>query len=493
MSLLRPRSVIGALLLAGLSAFTWSPARALPPRPSEPVPDPGRGVTNADDTTATALNPATLAFLPGPELRWNAVWTGSPATVPGRGTSFAGGLPIGPFATALRLDLLYPPAGVGAPLDGSSQWLRWAVAYGGEQASVGTTLAASFSSTAELDRLVSLTTGVTLRPFPALSASLVARDWNEPVSRGGLSLQRSWVLGLGGRPFGSRLLESAWDLDFFEHSLTLGGHGMVGFDLPRVGRIRADVTMLPPPDRRFVATAGVEVNVERLQLAAGAVFGNAVPGGGAGFYAGAAYRTFREPGLRLPAKVVRLRLDETPGVRGNTRLLRRLWRLADDPEVEGVVLDLHADPAGSLAHAEEVADAVRLLRAHHKKVMCHLEDAGGKSLFVCSQADRIAMNPAGGLRFAGISSGYYYLGGLLKKLGVRADFVRIGAHKLAAEQLTIDRGSDVSRLDHQEPRRRALEDLPPRHRRRPRRSPRPSSSAASPPAPSSPTRRARPS
>ena len=66
-----------------------------------------------------------------------------------------------------------------------------------------------------------------------------------------------------------------------------------------------------------------------------------------------------------------------------------------------MVLDLHADPASSLAHAEEVADAVRLLRARGKKVLCHLEDGGGKALFVCSQADRIAMNPAGGLRFSG--------------------------------------------------------------------------------------------
>jgi protease-4 len=450
-SLLHRRSLISALSLAGLAALSWcTPAHALPPIPSDPVPDPGRGVTNADDTTATALNPATLAFLPGPEVRWNAVWTGSPATVPGRGTSFAAGLPIGPFATALRLDLLYPPAGVGAPYDGSSQWLRWAVAYGGERASIGTTLGWSFSGTPELDRFVSLTSGVTWRPIPQLSASLVARDWNEPISRGGLSLQRTWVVGLGGRPFGSRVVESAWDLDFFEHSLTLGGHGMIGFDLPRVGRIRGDITMLPPPDRRFVATAGVEVNVERLQVAAGAVFGNAAAGAGTGFYAGAAYRGFREPGLRLPAKVARIRLNDTPGVRGNVRLLRRLWRLADDPEIEGVVLELRADPASSLAHAEEVADAVRLLRARHKKVMCHLEDAGGKALFACSQADRIAMNPAGGLRFSGLSAGYYYLGGLLKKLGVRADFVRIGAHKLAAEQLTLDHGSDVAHLDHQE-------------------------------------------
>jgi protease-4 len=444
--------VAGLLAVAGLA----SSASAAPPRASEPVPDPGKGITNADDTAAIAQNPANLAFLPGPEVRWNLVWTGPTATWPVRGTSFAGGLPIGPFATGLRLDLLDPPAKAPAPFTGSYQWLRWAVAFGNEQATIGTNLGWGFSSTRPLDGYVSLTSGVTWRPFPSLSASFVARDWNEPTSRDGgagkgpVSIERSWVLGLGGRPFGSRVFEAAWDLSYYEHSQVFGGHGMLGLDIPRVGRLRGDFTMLPEAGQQFIATAGVEVNVDRFQASAGGVFGNAVTGSGAGFYLGAAYRSFREPGLRLPARVARLRLRDTPGVRGNTRLLRRLWRLADDPEVEGVVLELRADPAGSLAHAEEVADAIRLLRARHKKVMCHLEAPGGRSLFVCAQADRIAMNPAGGLRFSGLAAGYYHFGGLFKKLGVKADFVRIGAHKLAAEQLTLDRGSDVAHLDHQE-------------------------------------------
>jgi protease-4 len=432
---------LGVIVLLGAFAGT---AEGAPPLTSDPVPDPGKGATNADDTTAIAHNPATLAFLPGPEARWNLVWTGSSATAPVRGTSFALGAPIGPFATGLRLDVLHPAEAlrVGA----NYEWLRWAVAYGDEDASVGTTLGASFSRAAKQDGLISLTTGGAWRPFPALSLSFLVRDWNEPRSKGDVALERSWVLGLGGRPLGSRLLEAGWDLAFYDSSRVFSGHGVVGIDLPRIGRLRGDVTVLPEPGRQYVATAGLEVNVERLQVGAGGLFGNAASGG----YLGAAYRTFTDRGVRLPARVARIRITETPGVRGNTRLLRRLWRLADDPSVEGVLLELRADPAGSLAHAEEVADAIRLLRSKNKKVMCHLEDNGGRALFACSAADRIAMNPAGGLRFAGLSSSYYYFGGLLKKLGIRADFVRIGAHKLAAEQLTMDGGSDVAHQDHQE-------------------------------------------
>ncbi len=152
----------------------------------------------------------------------------------------------------------------------------------------------------------------------------------------------------------------------------------------------------------------------------------------------------------MPSHVVRIDIDETPGVRGHLALLRRLWRLAEDPECDGVLLVMHDEPAATLAHADELGDAFRTLRAHHKKVICHLEDAGGRALFACSQADRIAMNPAGGLRFSGLSARYFYLGDTLDKLHLRADFVRIGAHKTAAEELTNETASDVAKADHQE-------------------------------------------
>jgi protease-4 len=447
------RLAFSAFLLASLAAS----AHAAPPRPSDAVPDPGKGITNSDDSSAVALNPANLAFMPGPELRFNVLWTGDTSPLPNRGESFSFGVPIGPFATGLRLDLLSPPGSAPLPYLAGYRWVRWGLALGTEEIAVGHTFGWGFSHLAALDGFVSLTTGVTWRPAPWLSASFLARDWNQPQSKtdpslkgSPLGIERSWAWGLAGRPLGTRMVEAAMELSYLEQSKAVSGHAMLAVDVPRIGRLRGDLTVLPQHERRFLAMAGVEVSIDRAQASIGAVFGPAVGASGAGLYAGGAIRTFREPGLRLPVKVAKVTIKDTPGVRGHVRLLRKLWRLAADPEVEGVLLQLKADPANSLAHAEEVADAVRLLRARGKKVMCHLEDAGGKALFVCSQADRVAMNPAGGLRWAGVAANYYYFGGLLDKLGVRSDFVRIGAHKLAAEQLTLAEGSAQGRIDHQE-------------------------------------------
>jgi protease-4 len=80
-------------------------------------------------------------------------------------------------------------------------------------------------------------------------------------------------------------------------------------------------------------------------------------------------------------------------------------------------------------------------------VLCHLEDADGTSLYLCSAANRILINPAGGVRFAGLRTRHLYYASLLDKLGIRAEFVRIGDHKSAPEGFVRDRSTEVSRAD----------------------------------------------
>jgi protease-4 len=154
--------------------------------------------------------------------------------------------------------------------------------------------------------------------------------------------------------------------------------------------------------------------------------------------------------LPVPQHAVSIRIESTPGTRGHVRLLRKLWALSEERSVAAVVLVLRTEPAGSYAHAEELADAVRVLRARGKKVLCSLEDNGAKALYVCANADRTVVNPAGGIRYSGLRSQYYYLGGLLDKLGIRAEFVRIGAHKSAPEQFENEHASPVAAADHED-------------------------------------------
>ena len=143
-------------------------------------------------------------------------------------------------------------------------------------------------------------------------------------------------------------------------------------------------------------------------------------------------------------------MESTPGTRSHVRLLRRLWKIAEDKEITSVTMVLRSEPATSYAHAEEVADAFRVLRAHGKKVICSFEDAGAKALYTCASADRVVINPAGGVRYSGLKTTHLYLAGLLSKIGVKAEFVRIGAHKGAPEQFMNEHASDVARADQED-------------------------------------------
>jgi protease-4 len=448
-------SLAGALALAVAST-----ARADAPTPAaQAVPDPGHAIASTDDAAAIAVNPGTLPFLPEPELRWNWVWTGSSSTLPITGHSFSLGLPIWIFATGLRLDLMNPPDDAMRPE--SWRWLRWAFGLrGGDAIGLGLTAGWASSDDVRIDGSFSLTAGLSLRPSSYLALGAVARHFNDPRSDARVpGVSRGYDLGVALRPTGTRVLELAGEAVYDAGADVWAPRGTLGIDVPRVGRLRGDVTVLPPPEPQpgqpegetsVVAMAGLDLNAGLLQLSGGGVFGDAITRAGTGFYAGVSFRGYREPGVQFPAKVAKIKIDSTPGNRGHVRLLRRLWRLTKDPETAGVLFVMRDEPASSLAHSEELGEAIRGLRAAGKKVMCHLEDASGRSLYVCAQADRIAMNPAGGLRFAGLSTQYFYFGDLLKKVGVRADFVRIGAHKLAAEQFTRGSGTDVAREDHQD-------------------------------------------
>jgi protease-4 len=127
-----------------------------------------------------------------------------------------------------------------------------------------------------------------------------------------------------------------------------------------------------------------------------------------------------------------------------------LWRIAEDREITAVTMVIRAEPAASFAHAEELADAFRVLKASGKKVICSFEDAGPKALYACASATRVVINPAGGLRYAGLKTTHMYLAGLLGKIGVKAEFVRIGAHKAAPEQFMNEHASDTARADQED-------------------------------------------
>jgi protease IV len=468
MKRLRAASTLG-LTFALSSLFAARAHAQFPADQPTRLPTLGKSSVTNNDSSALVQNPANLSFLPASELRWSSVYLNEAARVPWQGHAFAFAFPI-PFlnaATGLRVDLLAPPSGGPGALfksDGVYQWVTWGLAVkASDSFGFGMSLQRSYSDMREAHGLFGWTLGVTSRPSDYFGLAFVAHDINAPKNANGGVIDRSFDLSLAARPLRSSALEIGLSGKVIDApSAYWVPSGTVGLDIPELGRLRGSVSFVDPDDgiskSEWLASASMSFYLNgsagSMDLTAGSIFGGALGRNVSGkahenLSTEIAFKGYREPtGTATPTYAMRLRIESTPSTREHTTLLRKLWQIAEEePSIGAVVLELRTAPANSIAHVQELRDAVYLLRQAGKKVLCHLEDADGASLYLCSAADRILVNPAGGIRFAGLRARYFYYAGLLEKLGIKADFVRIGAHKSAPESFTRTSASDVARDD----------------------------------------------
>ena len=466
-----------AFVLSMSSVASVALADAPEPQRASRLDSFGRSAASEDGAEAIRLNPANLGWQPAWEIRYDGVYCdGTQKINCGHALEASTPLWFG-FSTGVRVDYILSPGTAVQPYtSGSYTWLTWALAWHWNDAwSFGASIQGALSGEALYNGMFGVSLGASFRPDPHLGLSLVVNDLNrgkgQPLPSGPAIgqplLDRSWTIAAAFRPTGRRDLEIAIDARYLEGADKTGQplpiaskvtdlwvpRASIAFDIPHVGRARGDFEISHIEDdaqRSFVASASLELALDHFTAGAGPIFGNGLGGNDIGAFGTVSYQGTKQPGLPEPQHAVSIRIESTPGTRGHVRLLRRLWALSEQKSVGAVVLVLRTEPAASYAHAEELADAVRVLRARGKKVLCHLEDNGAKALYVCANADRIVVNPAGGIRYSGLRSQYFYLAGLLEKLGIRAEFVRIGAHKSAPEQFENEHASPVAAADHED-------------------------------------------
>src|SRR5262249_21111297 len=124
--------------------------------------------------------------------------------------------------------------------------------------------------------------------------------------------------------------------------------------------------------------------------------------------------------------------------------LRALDAAARDPRVAGAIVRFGGAPVG-LAAAASLRRALAALRASGKRVAAYGERLQQAEYQVACAAEQIWLPETGSLGLVGVRSEGFYLSRLLERLDVRADVVRIGSHKSAAEMLTREAMSPESR------------------------------------------------
>lgn len=447
---------LGLFSLPLLFGFAWSitaSAQLPTPRPS-PLPALGRNVVGNGDTTTLIQNPANLVLLPGTEFRYTGYFLGDTAAVPTGGHALAVGLPFGfiPVATGLRFDIVTPSSTAAQSMLSRQfeyQWLTWGLAAGTESASLGVSFQRSFSDAAAFHGFGTWSVGANLRPADYFGMAAVIRNVDAPASAAGSLLPTEYVLGAAVRPLGTDRLEIGLEGTYVDDQ---GGYweprATLDVGIGTLGRIRGDFVWTAPDadveTPAWVASTALVMhgNTRRGsgELTVGARYGDGLGATSGGrpwenIHAEVAVKGFRETfAAENVSYAVRIRMEKSPSVREHTKLLQSLWRMADqERNLKAVLLEIRTQPADSLAHLQELMDAILYLKQKGKRVVCHLETATGAALILCSQADKVFINPAGTIHYSGLKTRSFYVKGLLDKLGVSADFVRIGDYKSAPE------------------------------------------------------------
>ena len=115
--------------------------------------------------------------------------------------------------------------------------------------------------------------------------------------------------------------------------------------------------------------------------------------------------------------------------------LYRLGRVAADPHVAAVVLQLDGPIGGWAAH-EDLRSVVAELRAAGKTVVAQLQTPGNAGLWVAAACTRCVIVPTGEVALVGLGAELTFFGALLERLGVEPDFEAAGAYKSFGEPWT---------------------------------------------------------
>ena len=142
---------------------------------------------------------------------------------------------------------------------------------------------------------------------------------------------------------------------------------------------------------------------------------------------------------------------ETPDILGIWDAVQAVNAAATDPAVKFIYLRTDGNATG-VTNLGELREALAHFRAASgKPVVAFMENPGAATYYLASVSDKIYMAPYLGLtpQFTGIGTQMYFLGDLLKRVGVNMQLIRHGKYKSAGEMYTRGSASPENREQYQ--------------------------------------------
>ncbi len=118
---------------------------------------------------------------------------------------------------------------------------------------------------------------------------------------------------------------------------------------------------------------------------------------------------------------------------------------ADDPRIHAVYLDLRKMQSAGLSKLQDIGAALRRFRASGKPIVAWGDFFNQRHYYLAAHADRVYLNPMGGVLLTGLGIYQNYYKSALDLLRIQFHVFRVGRYKSALEPVLRDDMSDFDR------------------------------------------------
>ena len=134
---------------------------------------------------------------------------------------------------------------------------------------------------------------------------------------------------------------------------------------------------------------------------------------------------------------------------GLNEILYSIEAAANDSHIKGIYINCDLSQSG-IATRTEIVKALRNFKKSGKWIYAYGDNYTQGDYYVACAADSIFINPMGAVELKGLSATTQFYKGLLDKLGVEMQIIKVGTFKSAVEPYILTEMSEPSRLQQQQ-------------------------------------------
>ncbi len=129
-------------------------------------------------------------------------------------------------------------------------------------------------------------------------------------------------------------------------------------------------------------------------------------------------------------------------------MLNAIAAASEDKNIDGIFVECKGS-TGGLAQRLELNEALNKFKQSGKWVIAYADNYAQADYYNASGATELFLNPVGMIDIHGLSATTMFYKGLLDKLGIEMQIIKVGTFKSAVEPFILDKASEANKLQQQ--------------------------------------------